>query len=414
MEKYIKLIKNYSKEKYLHITKQPDGLLKYPFIVPGTNCYATQLWDWDSYFTDVGITQIMLDNNTESDEFFECEKGCVLNYLINTPDNGKTPIVISSNNTIPNKKDDEITNIHKPCLIQHIAFISKKNNNNADWVKPYFNKAEAFLNYYFTNCRHQETGLYFWNDDSAIGVDNDPCTYFRPKKSSASVYLNCFMYKELLAMVYVCSLLNVDYSKYEKEAENLKNAINECMWDERNGFYYSVDLNLLPVDPNQERHKGAPRNWSYLVQKIDVWSGIMPMWCGIADEKKAERMVKENLLNENIFNCNAGIRTLSKQEKMYQIVKTGNPSCWLGPVWGISNYISFKALLNYGYEKEAKALAQKTILILGKSIETVGDMHEYYNPDTCEGVNNPGFQSWNFLANSMIAYLENRSLVSEF
>lgn len=45
MEKYAKLIKEYSAKNYPEITKKPDGLLKYPFIVPGVTCYTTQLWD---------------------------------------------------------------------------------------------------------------------------------------------------------------------------------------------------------------------------------------------------------------------------------------------------------------------------------------------------------------------------------
>ena len=82
--------------------------------------------------------------------------------------------------------------------------------------------------------------------------------------------------------------------KYRAAAETLKKAIRELCYDERNGFYYSVDLNLLPVDPNQTLHSGCPRNWNTLIQRIDVWSGFMAMWAGIATKEQAERMVKEN------------------------------------------------------------------------------------------------------------------------
>ena len=46
-----------------------------------------------------------------------------------------------------------------------------------------------------------------WLDDFAIGVDNDPCTYYRPPKSSASIYLNCLMYKELNAASELADML---------------------------------------------------------------------------------------------------------------------------------------------------------------------------------------------------------------
>ncbi len=109
-----------------------------------------------------------------------------------------------------------------------------------------------------------------------------------------------------------------------------------------------------------------------------------------------------------------GIRTLSKPEKMYTVKESNNPSCWLGPVWGISNYLTFSALLRYGFEKEAREMAEKTVLLFGRDIAACGEMHEYYDPDTGLGVINPGFQNWNLLALNMIAYLEGTSRVSEF
>ena len=146
---------------------------------------------------------------------------------------------------------------------------------------------------------------------------------------------------------------------YENDAKALKNAIQENCWDERDGFYYSVDFNLLPVDKTKVLHEGAPRHWNCLIQRIDVWSGFMAMWAGVATKEQADRMVKEHYLNERTFNAPYGVRTLSKLEKMYSLAKTGNPSCWLGPIWGISNYMTFRGLVNYGYANEAKNLAQK-------------------------------------------------------
>lgn len=96
------------------------------------------------------------------------------------------------------------------------------------------------------------------------------------------------------------------------------------------------------------------------------------------------------------------------------IVKSGNPSCWLGPVWGISNYICYRGLKNYGFERQAQELAEKTICLFSRDIERNGLLHEYYHPDTGEGVNNPGFQNWNLLVNNMIAEQLERNSVREF
>ena len=70
--------------------------------------------------------------------------------------------------------------------------------------------------------------------------------------------------------------------------------------------------------------------------------------------------------------------------------------------------------MNYGFAGEAEELAIKTIQLFGKDLEKCGEMHEYYNPDTGEGLNNPGFQNWNLLVNNMIAEMEGRYVVKEF
>jgi len=38
--------------------------------------------------------------------------------------------------------------------------------------------------------------VFFWQDDLAIGVDNHPSTFFRPKGSSASIFLMKYGFKK--------------------------------------------------------------------------------------------------------------------------------------------------------------------------------------------------------------------------
>ena len=399
------LLKKYAKENYQKMFRQPMGQLNYKFIVPGAT-YTDQLWDWDSWLTNIALRQFGAENMKEY------EIGCILNFLEHTDEEGFVPIVIAPKWKMP-VKDGELTNTHKPCLAQHIAFIVEQNDGDITWLEKDFPSVLRYIDYYMKNCRH-ENGIYFWIDDCAIGVDNDPCTYYRPKKSSGSIFLNCMMYKELEAVCHLGKLLQYDIKKYEKEKEHLKQAVQENCYDERDGFYYSVDLNLLPIDPTQLMHSGAPRHWDCLIQRIGVWSGFMAMWSGIATEEQAERMVKENLLDEKGFWANFGIRTLAKYEKMYSLKATGNPSCWLGPIWGISNYFVFRGLINYGYEKEATELAEKTVRLFEQDIAAEGLLHEYYDPETGMPINNPGFQNWNLLALNMQAWLNKEHVVSEF
>ena len=125
-------------------------------------------------------------------------------------------------------------------------------------------------------------------------------------------------------------------------------------------------------------------------------------------------MVKENLLDEKAFWAPYGVRTLSKYEKMYVIKKSGNPSCWLGPVWGVANYLTWRGLLRYGFIDEARELAEKTVKLFANDLDNCGQFHEYYDPETGEPVHNIGFQSWNLLVVNMDTWLRGETPVAEF
>lgn len=403
IEAYGILITEYAKQNYSACFREPDGLLQHKFIVPGS-CYANELWDWDSWLTNLALRKI-----ADSQAIGEYEKGCVLNFLDHVDGEGRMPIFIKPHKTSLTAFGEWEKNIHKPCLAQHALFVVEQ-NGEVEWLRGKYECIERYLGWYERFCYH-ESGLYVWLDDFAIGVDNDPCTFYRPPKSSASIYLNCLMYMELLATAKLGKLLGMSEKNvlYTEKAKAIKASIQEHCWDERDGIFYNVDVNLLPIDKTQKLHSGCPRHWNTLIQRIEVWACFLPMWAGIATPEQAERMVKEHYRNEKTFHAPYGVRTLSKMEKMYAIIKSGNPSCWLGPIWGISNYMVFEGLRRYGYIKDAKELADKTIILFGRDIESCGQLHEYYDPENGMPVNNPGFQNWNLLSLNMLEWLSTQT-----
>lgn len=425
---YISIIKSNIYKDYKGMYRKGGGSLVYPFLTPGSNQYDNVLWDWDSWLSNIALRQILSDIGSQKDkqEAIKYEQGCVLNFLHYGDWDGYLPIVIWEDSKPRDIRPENIYNVnmHKPVLAQHAAFITQTNDGDAEWLREKFYHLQAFVNNYKSHHRNQATGLYYWQNDVAIGVDNDPATFFRPDKSSASIYLNCLMYKELEAMVYLAKQLNQSAigAEFANDALALKTAIQKNCWDERDGFFYSVDLNLKPVDNHQDTtlgrsfiiHSGYPRDYDCLIQRIGVWSGFLALWAGIATPEQADRMVKEHYSNTKTFNATCGVRTLSKMEKMYSLRASANPSNWRGPVWGISNYMVFKGLEKYGYKKEASELAEKTIKMFGKDFKKNGALHEYYEPETGEPLLNKGFQNWNYLVLNMIAWLENKKTVAEF
>jgi len=430
LQTYRRLIKQHVCADYKLMLKQPSGgALIYPYITPGSRSYAAVLWDWDSWLSDVALRQILADAGTNADrsEALPHEQGCVLNYLAYTnPEDGYMPMVIDSESDPVKIRPANIyaTNMHKPVIAQHAAFLTQQSGGDAEWLRPWFARMQAFIRNYHAHHRHPPTGLYYWQDDLAIGVDNDPSTFFRPKGSSASIFLNCLMHKELRAMGYLAERLALadDARRYRLMADSLRDAVRRFCWDEKDGMYYSVDLNLRDYTGRPEiifgkpfvLHEGAPRNYPCLIQRIGCWSGFMAMWAGIATPEQARRMVDENLDDPRTYCGRYGVRTLAKTEAMYNLRATHNPSNWQGPVWGISNYMVFRGLADYGFTAEARLMAEKTVSLFGRDLQREGALHEYYDPDTGAPIINKGFQNWNYLVLNMVAWLEGRPVVKEF
>jgi hypothetical protein len=424
--RYSQLIKEHVGRDYPGMLHQPAGFLHHPFVTPGS-VYSQQLWDWDSWLSDIALCQILAEHGTAAADAVVYGQGCVLNFLDAAGADGYLPITLEGQ-IDPHayaSAGPRRSNMHKPVLAQHAAFLTKLHGGDASWLRDKFPTLETFLRNYRDNQRHAATGLYFWLDDLAIGVDDDPSTFYRPHGSSGSIYLNCLMYKELRAMAYLAVRLGLPAETaagYSRQADDLKAAIQKNCWDERDGFFYSVDLNLLPITHEPGHyfgvdyvlHAGHPRDYDCLIQRLGGWSGFLAMWAGIATPEQARRMVAEHLENPKTFGAAYGVRSLSKMEKMYGLYVSGNPSNWHGPVWGISNYAVYQGLRKYGFDAQARDMAARTIELFGRDYEKTGTLHEYYNPDTGEPIANAGFQNWNYLVMNMMAWLENRPFCEEF
>ena len=132
-----------------------------------------------------------------------------------------------------------------------------------------------------------------------------------------------------------------------------------------------------------------------------MFTGFLPLWCGIAPQQSAEKLVTTNYLADDRLCARWGARSLSARETMYSLEFSSNPSNWLGPVWIIVNYFVWKGLQRYGYKKEADALADKTLLLLSRDLEANGSLNEYYHPDTGAALSHKGFIDWNLLVLEM-------------
>ena len=92
---------------------------------------------------------------------------------------------------------------------------------------------------------------------------------------------------------------------------------------------------------------------------------------------------------------------MAKNEPLYNTAESSNPSNWQGPVWVVSNYIMYAGLKNYGYDDEAKKLAENLVNTLYADYKECGAFHEYWNPETGKSTIKKGFMNWNALVGIM-------------
>lgn len=419
-EQWRALLSDHVRTHTVQMTREPSGILAHPYTVPSSPdspYYSMALWDWDSWFISVVMGQVELDTD-QPGLFGAFEEGTIRNFLEHTDDDGVMPILLKPGGPLlhgdPSRAGGFSENMHKPVIAQQAALLTRR-RGSAEWIRDDLPVIERFLERYLESHVHAPTGLAYWQTDFAVGVDNDPSVYYRPDRSTASVYLNALLYRELLAYGFLLEELDrlPEANLWRGRAEDLADAVRTHLWDERDGTFYSADLALRDVDPEDWLHRGAPRAWSSVLLRIDNWSSFLPMWAGIATQEQAERM-RDRYLDRRTFRANFGVRTLSKLEKQYNLRASNNPSNWLGPIWGVSNYLVFRGLLKYGFAEDARVLAEETVRLFGQDLETTGGLHEYYHPDTGEPIMTKGFQNWNFLVLNLIAWLEGRPVFWEF
>ena len=417
-------IARYIRERSPRVFKSPGARFPHPFIDPGS-IYDGNLWDWDTFWTVYALSAYARTEYAGpgfSEKLRAHARGNVENFLAFQLPDGYIPMMVANNiqgdgeesYLVRKHREGHILNMHKPFLCQQAMLVTGLEGAH-EWLRPHLPKLEAYFACYDRYYRSEATGLYVWADDVMIGMDNDPAVFGRPRFSTASVFLNGFMVSEKRAMAGICQKFGDEAraKHYGAAADALAEAIRRECWDERDGFFYSQDVDVK-TRAYDWFHKGLGVFWHTLPIKVRTWTGFLPLLAGIATEEQAERIVREHITDEKTFASPYGIRSLSRDEKMYNLEATNNPSNWLGPIWLVVNYCAFRGLLNYGYRAEAERLFDQTLTLLGEDLKTTGDMHEYYVPETGAPVMSPGFLNWDMLALNMAEELNGSLSAADF
>lgn len=418
------LLRNWFLERIPGTLKEPAGCLQYPFIDPGS-VYDGNLWDWDTFWASYGVLNLVDKEDTTGKfvsasgrEWQEYVKGNILNFFDHQEPDGYIPMMVEAHETVPylirKHREGVLLNMHKPFLARQISMISGW-SGDSHWASNYRENLLAYFNRYDEDYYQERSGLYAWADDVMIGMDNDPASFGRPRFSTANIFLNSFMVEELIAGSGLLKSWDDDENSnmLRTKADKLVEAIRRECWDERDKFFYSVDIDIK-TRAYDWFHKNLGVFWNTLPIKIRAWSGFLPLWAGFASPDEAEALVTFHAKDPNTFASEYGICSLAMDEKMFDLRETNNPSNWLGPIWLVVQYCVFRGLMRYGYHELAEDLYKRVSGFLIRDIERTGVLHEYYDPFTGDPVVNGGFVNWNILVLNMADELQGKKPIEDF
>jgi alpha,alpha-trehalase len=347
---------------------QEHGLLylPYPYVVPGGR--FNEMYGWDSYFTQVGLVrdgEIQLARNMTDDFLYQIEHyGKILNanrtyYLSRSQPPFLTQMILNVyrkrrnvvwlRTTLPAIEKYYRFWIQEPHLTKQTGLSryydlgdgpapevlsgerDDKGRDHYDLVKDYYrthNFKDYDLSQYYDKAKDQLTDLFYKGDRTMRESGFDPSNRFGPFNIDIIHYdpvcLNSLLYLMETDTAEILKILGRagEARVWTNRAEERRKRINSLMWDEQDGLYY---------DYNFAEKK---------LRRYPFVTTFYPLWVGVADERRAARIVA----NLHLFERPGGLLTSTSV----------SGSQWDAPFgWAPTEMIAIQGLRRYGYNKEA-------------------------------------------------------------
>ena len=392
------------------------GAIKHDGVTPSVSYkWFNGFWAWDSWkqaVATVYFNEELAKNNIRAlfdyqiqadDKIRPQDKGAIIDAIFYNADEER-----DGDGGNWNERNS------KPALATWAVWEVYKVSGDKEFLKEMYPKLKAYHEWWYTNRDHNKNGVAeyggmvhrfnnspeeiilaaAWESgmDNAVrfdvegyGKDDIGVKVFENKDKNSklvgysinqeSVDLNSFLYAEKIDLAQMAEILGEkeESENFYKSAAQLKEYINDKMFDEVTGYYYDLQFD-------------EAGNTKLLVNRGKGTEGYIPLWANAADKEKADKVVK-NILDENVMNTYLPFPTAAKDNPKYNPTKY-----WRGPVWLDQAYFGVIGLDNYGYKKEAQELTVK-LFERSEGLLEGGAIRENYSPETGEGLHCSNF-SW--------------------
>jgi len=133
-----------------------------------------------------------------------------------------------------------------------------------------------------------------------------------------------------------------DFASYTEEYEQMRDLINDNLWNEADGFYYD-------------------RYWDGSFSQKKAASNFYPLLAKIPDQERA-LLLKKRLLNEEEYWGEYVVPTISRDDPEF-----ADQDHWRGKIWSPTNYLIYQGLKAYGFDAVASEYAKKSAELFMRS-----------------------------------------------
>jgi hypothetical protein len=179
----------------------------------------------------------------------------------------------------------------------------------------------------------------------------------------ADVALNSMYAQDAASLADIAEALgrSDEAAAFRAEFAVMKARINDRLWDEENGIYDN-------------------RRWDGEFVGRYSPTCYYPLYAGVATPERAERSVREHLLNPEELWGEWVIPAISRKDPEFKIQKYMR-----GRIWPPMSYLVYVGLRRSGFHDAADELAQKSQALFLNEWRAKGHIHENYNAITGDG-----------------------------
>jgi alpha,alpha-trehalase len=349
--------------------------LPHPYIVPGGR--FREVFYWDSYFTMLGLAEsnewVTIENMIDNFAFLIHAFGFIPNgnrsYFLSR---SQPPYFSCMIELLATHKGDEVYNKYLPALQKEYDYWMDKTHATKHVVKV----NDAVLNRYYDQLDKARQESY-WQDETLCEEVKDAALLYRDLRAACEsgwdfsgrwfkdgktfitiqtvnlipVDLNCLLYhlESSISKAYKLANDAKNADDFSDKASARKNAINQYFYNTEDGWYYDYNISGQKLSGQK------------------TIAGITPFFFNIPPHDHIEKAAK--FFKENFLKDGGAVTTLINTEQQWDW-----PNGWAPLQW-----ITIKALDNYGEEDLAQELAHRWAMLNIKVYRNTGKLMEKYN-----------------------------------